>query len=79
MSSQKSVLFDAPGPRARRRIALGNVVGALVVLGIAALVVAELARKGQFAASLWEPIFTSAAWQYYFSYVPAWRTADHRA
>ncbi|MCK9795576.1 amino acid ABC transporter permease [Isoptericola sp. 4D.3] len=66
MSTQKSVLFDAPGPRARRRIALGNVVGALVVLGVAALVVAELARKGQFAASLWEPIFTSAAWQYYF-------------
>ncbi|MEL7976175.1 amino acid ABC transporter permease [Isoptericola sp. F-RaC21] len=64
--SQKSVLFDAPGPRARRWIALGNVVGALVVLGIAALVVAELARKGQFAASLWEPVFTSSAWQNYF-------------
>jgi glutamate transport system permease protein len=66
MSSQKSVLFDAPGPRSRRRIAVGNVIGALVVLGVAALVVAELARKGQFAASLWEPIFTSSAWQDYF-------------
>lgn len=64
--SQQSVLFDAPGPRARRRIALGNVVGALVVLGVAALVVVALARKGQFAADLWSPIFTSSAWQDYF-------------
>ncbi|MGF0116420.1 amino acid ABC transporter permease [Promicromonospora sp. Marseille-Q5078] len=64
--SQQSVLFDAPGPRARRRIAVGNVVGALVVLGVAALVVVALARKGQFAADLWSPIFTSSAWQDYF-------------
>ncbi|MFC8597958.1 MULTISPECIES: amino acid ABC transporter permease [unclassified Isoptericola] len=66
MSSQQSVLFDAPGPRARRLILLGNVVGALVVLGIAALVVVALANKGQFAADLWSPIFTSSAWQDYF-------------
>ncbi|MFB7799496.1 amino acid ABC transporter permease [Isoptericola sp. NPDC056134] len=66
MSSQQSVLFDAPGPRARRFIVLGNILGALVVLGIAALVVVQLAAKGQFAAALWEPIFTSSAWQNYF-------------
>lgn len=66
MSSQKSVLFDAPGPRARRTIAIGNVVGALVVAGIAALVLAELGRKGQLSWDLWGPIFTSSAWQNYF-------------
>jgi glutamate transport system permease protein len=66
MSTQKTVLFDAPGPRARRRIALGNVIGALVVLGIAALVTVALANKGQFAWSLWGPVFTSSAWQNYF-------------
>ncbi len=66
MSTQKSVLFDAPGPRARRRIAVGNVVGVLVVLGVAALVVAELQRKGQFSWDLWGPVFTVSAWQDYF-------------
>ncbi|MFE6969825.1 amino acid ABC transporter permease [Isoptericola sp. NPDC057653] len=66
MSTQQTVLFDAPGPRARRRILLGNVVGALVVLGVAAVVVVALANRGQFAAALWSPIFTSSAWQNYF-------------
>lgn len=64
--SQQSVLFDAPGPRARRRIAFGNVVGALVVLGVAAVVVVALADKGQFSWDLWGPVFTSSAWQDYF-------------
>ncbi|MFD6175747.1 MULTISPECIES: amino acid ABC transporter permease [unclassified Isoptericola] len=66
MSTQQTVLFDAPGPRARRRILLGNIVGALVVLGVAAAVVVALANKGQFAAALWSPIFTSSAWENYF-------------
>ncbi|WP_166846833.1 amino acid ABC transporter permease [Isoptericola sp. BMS4] len=66
MSTQKSVLFDAPGPRARRGIAIGNVVGAIVVAGIAALVLAELGRKGQLSWDLWGPIFTSSAWLDYF-------------
>ncbi|MCB7137743.1 amino acid ABC transporter permease [Cellulosimicrobium marinum] len=66
MSSQQSVLFDAPGPRARRAIAIGNVVGALVVLGIAALVLLELDRKGQLSWNLWGPVFTANAWENYF-------------
>lgn len=66
MSSQQSVLFDAPGPRARRNIAIGNVIGAIVVLGLAALVVLELERKGQLSWDLWGPIFTASAWENYF-------------
>jgi glutamate transport system permease protein len=66
MSSQQSVLFDAPGPRGRRRIAIGNVVGALVVLGIAALVLLELERKGQLSWDLWGPVFTANAWENYY-------------
>ncbi|MFC7879709.1 amino acid ABC transporter permease [Isoptericola sp. NPDC057391] len=66
MSSQKSVLFDAPGPRARVLIILGNIVALALVLYVAYLVVVALADKGQFAASLWQPIFTSDAWQFYF-------------
>ncbi|WP_336725765.1 amino acid ABC transporter permease [Cellulosimicrobium cellulans] len=66
MRTQQSVLFDAPGPRARRAIDVGNVIGAVVVLGIAALVLLELGRKGQLAWDLWAPVFTANAWQNYF-------------
>ncbi|WP_435735633.1 amino acid ABC transporter permease [Cellulosimicrobium sp. PMB13] len=66
MSSQQSILFDAPGPRARRNILIGNVVGAVVVLGIAALVLLELDRKGQLSWDLWGPVFTANAWENYF-------------
>lgn len=66
MSTQQSVLFDAPGPRARRAIAVGNVVGAVIVLGIAALVLLELGRKGQLSWDLWAPVFTANAWENYF-------------
>ena len=66
MSTQQSVLFDAPGPRARRAILLGNIVGAVVVLGIAALVLRALGDKGQLAPELWSSLFTADAWQYYF-------------
>ncbi|MEU4213145.1 ABC transporter permease subunit [Streptomyces sp. NPDC026206] len=49
-----SVLFDTPGPRARRRNLL---IGALAVLGIAALavhVVLRLRDAGQFTPAMWE-------------------------
>ncbi|MCD0484687.1 amino acid ABC transporter permease [Streptacidiphilus sp. ASG 303] len=50
-----SVLYDAPGPRARRR---NLAVGVLATAGIAALVwvaVARLASHGQFSADMWAP------------------------
>ncbi|MEU5050272.1 amino acid ABC transporter permease [Streptomyces sp. NPDC021096] len=49
-----SVLFDTPGPRARRRHAL---IGVLAVLGIAALagyVIVRLRDAGQFTPAMWE-------------------------
>lgn len=66
MSVQRTVLFDAPGPRARRRILVGNLVGALLVAGVAAWVLVELGRKGQLAPELWTSLFTASAWQDYF-------------
>ncbi|MBD8079235.1 amino acid ABC transporter permease [Cellulosimicrobium arenosum] len=66
MSSQHSVLFDAPGPRARRRIVVGNIVGALFVAGVAAFVLVVLGQKGQLSWDLWGPIFTASAWENYY-------------
>ncbi|TDE90917.1 amino acid ABC transporter permease [Occultella glacieicola] len=45
---------------------IGNIVGAVVVIGIGAFVVAQMASKGQFAAELWKPLIEARSWQYYF-------------
>ncbi|MFE2349861.1 amino acid ABC transporter permease [Kitasatospora cineracea] len=58
-----SVLYDVPGPRARRRYLVAGVLG---TLGIAALlwwVVSTLADQGQFDASLWDAFQYTAVQQ----------------
>lgn len=52
-----SVLFDAPGPRTRRRVWIGSIVAALALLALAAAVVGRLAAQGQFAAAKWAPLY----------------------
>jgi glutamate transport system permease protein len=51
------VLFDAPGPRARRRTLVWSVVAGLVLLALLVLVVLRLADRGIFDAERWD-IFT---------------------
>ncbi|WP_248960306.1 amino acid ABC transporter permease [Sphaerisporangium perillae] len=57
-----SVLFDVPGPRARLRNNVLTLVSAVVVLGIAYLLIKGLADKGQFAGRLWEPFLRPEVW-----------------
>jgi len=64
--SAQSVLFDAPGPRGRRRALIGNIIAAIVLLGIAAFVVYQLHAHGQLAGDLWAPIVQPNTWLYYF-------------
>ncbi|WP_247826667.1 amino acid ABC transporter permease [Arthrobacter antioxidans] len=64
MSAQQ-VLFDAPGPRARRNILIGNIVGVLVGLGILAWIISTLAEKGQLEASMWTPFLESRTWEFF--------------
>ena len=52
-----SVLFDAPGPRARRRVLIGSVAAGVVLVGVAVLVVQRLADNGQFEGDMWGPLF----------------------
>ncbi|MER5916752.1 amino acid ABC transporter permease [Streptomyces sp. NPDC001982] len=60
-----SVLYDTPGPRARRR----NVVLSVVFLALLALVVwwlwQKMDDKGQTKWDLWEPFTTAQAWTTY--------------
>jgi glutamate transport system permease protein len=50
----EAVLYDVAGPRSRRRILAGSVVGLLVIAGILGVAVARLAAKGAFEADLWQ-------------------------
>jgi len=52
-------LYDAPGPRARRRVLIGSVFGALLVAALVALVIQRLEETGQFRSAFWEPFTRS--------------------
>jgi glutamate transport system permease protein len=64
-----SVLFDAPGPRARRRVLIGSVVAGVALVGLAVLVVRRLADNGQFEGSMWGPLLNPSD----ESFGPLWR------
>jgi glutamate transport system permease protein len=49
-----AVLYDAPGPRARRRNLLLGVVGVALVLAVAAFVIYRFAVTGQFDPDVWQ-------------------------
>jgi glutamate transport system permease protein len=65
-----AILYDAPGPRSRRRVVIGSVIAAAALLAVAALVAVRLNQQGQFAADKWSPIFNpgdenfSALWRF---------------
>ncbi|PWD50054.1 amino acid ABC transporter permease [Serinibacter arcticus] len=62
----QAVLFDAPGPRARRNILIANIVGGLLIAGVLGLVVWKLGQEGQLDAARWTTLFTSNAWVNFF-------------
>lgn len=49
-----SVLYDVPGPRARRRNLLYSVVGGAALLGLLVFVVLRLYSQGQFESYMWD-------------------------
>lgn len=57
-----SVLFDVPGPRARRRMRWGNVAATAVVVGIGVWALTRLGAKGQLEPSLWTQFLTPQPW-----------------
>ncbi|MDT4923616.1 MAG: glutamate transport system permease protein [Pseudonocardiales bacterium] len=63
--SEQRVLFDAPGPRARRRHALFTCVGVLLVAGLLYVALRKMADKGQLDGALWKPFITAEVWREY--------------
>lgn len=60
-----SVLFDAPGPRARLRNHLISAVTVVIVALAAWVVYSRLEAKGQLTAAKWEPFLTANLWTTY--------------
>ncbi|WP_188196420.1 amino acid ABC transporter permease [Nonomuraea sp. SYSU D8015] len=60
-----SVLFDAPGPRARVRNGLLTVVGAALVAGALYGIWAGFDAKGQWEGKIWEPFLQWNTWEVY--------------
>lgn len=56
MSAPTAVLFDAPGPVARRRTRTGSIVAGVLLLATLALVVVRLQQQGQLTAQKWGPL-----------------------
>lgn len=52
-----SVLYDAPGPRARRNTAIGTTVALVLLAGVVALAVVQLGANGQLDGEKWGPFF----------------------
>ena len=60
-----SVLFDAPGPRARVRNRVISAAVLVVAVAVLAVVLMQLADAGQLAAAKWKPFLTADLWRTY--------------
>ena len=56
MSAADAVLYDVPGPRAKRRALIGTLVATVLLLGLGVVVVRRLVDQGQFDMELWGPL-----------------------
>lgn len=59
-----TVLTDALGPRARRRVWIASVVSGLLVAGVLYVAVSRFADRGQLEGDLWAPFTEWAIWRY---------------
>ncbi|GAB3755537.1 amino acid ABC transporter permease [Zhihengliuella somnathii] len=60
-----SVLFDEPGPKARRRILILNIVGIVAFIALMAWVLKVLNDYGQLAPAKWVPFGHEGTWANY--------------
>lgn len=62
--SVRAALYEAPGPRARRRIAIGTAVSAVLLALLAALVVRQFYVTGQLAPRYWSFLLEWPTWRF---------------
>ncbi len=54
--SEYTVLYDEPGPRARRRALVGGLAATVVIAALVAFALIRLAGQGQLDSALWAPV-----------------------
>ncbi|BBX22214.1 glutamate ABC transporter permease [Mycolicibacter terrae] len=64
-TARATVLFDAPGPRARARHRAMSVATVLAAAALGWVVLSRLSAKGQLAAEKWTPFLTADLWRTY--------------
>lgn len=62
---QQSVLFDAPGPKARHRILIVNILGILALVGLLVYLVIGLKGAGELAPAKWNIFLKGSSWDSY--------------
>ncbi|KRE44639.1 polar amino acid ABC transporter permease [Arthrobacter sp. Soil736] len=62
-----SVLYDVPGPKARRISLIGSIVGVIVIGGLLALAIVTLAQQGIFQAQRWAIFGQADVWSLLFN------------
>jgi glutamate transport system permease protein len=65
-----SLLYDIPGPRARRRVLLVSLIAGAALSGVAVLAVLRLADNGQFESAKWSPLLSPSD----ENFGPLWRS-----
>lgn len=58
-----SVLYDAPGPRTRRRILIGSVIGSALLLALLAIGLKRLYDQGLFEPERWDVFSQPIVWE----------------
>lgn len=58
--STETVLYDEPGPRARRRIRIWTIVAGVAIVALLVVVVRRLAERDQFSMEKWGPLISPA-------------------
>ena len=62
--SMRDALYEAPGPRTRRKVAIGTAISAIVVAALLALVVRQFAVTGQLAPRYWSFFLEWTTWRF---------------
>lgn len=62
--SVNNILFDEPGPKARRRILIGTITTLIVFLAILILLLLEFAKKGQLEPERWLQFTDFYVWKF---------------